>query len=58
MAQLRKNRAKQKLSDGGVATAAMGYITSDFIEYMGSSGFDAMWRVTLGMFWSYSDAQF
>ena len=43
MAQLRKNRAKQKLSDGGVATAAMGYITSDFIEYMGSSGFDAMW---------------
>lgn len=43
MAELRKNKAKHTLAEGGIATAAMGYMNGDLIEYLGQFGFDAMW---------------
>ena len=43
MAELRKNKAKQTLDEGGIATAAMGNMSGDIIEFLGPFGFDAMW---------------
>lgn len=43
MAELRINKAKQTLADGGIATAAMGYMSADLIEYLGQFGFDGIW---------------
>ena len=43
MAELRRNRLKHRLNEGGIATAASGYMTADLIEFLGSLGFDAMW---------------
>ena len=43
MAELRRNRVKHKLAEGGVAIAVSGYMTGDLIELMGTLGFDAIW---------------
>ena len=43
MTELRRNRLKHKLKEGGIATAASGYMTADLIEFLGPLGFDAMW---------------
>lgn len=43
MAELRRNKAKHTLEDGGVATVAMGYMSADLIEFLGPLGFDGMW---------------
>ena len=43
MAELRKNKAKQTLDEGGIATVAMGNMSGDMIEFLGPLGFDGMW---------------
>ena len=43
MAELRKNKAKQTLNEGGIATVAMGNMSGDMIEFLGPLGFDGMW---------------
>ena len=44
MAELRKNRAKQKVEDGGVATiVTQGNGTGDMIEFLGTLGYDGVW---------------
>ena len=35
MAELRKNKAKQTLDEGGIATVAMGNMSGDMIEFLG-----------------------
>ena len=43
MVELRKNKAKQTLNEGGIATIAMGNMSGDIIEFLGPLGFDGMW---------------
>ena len=43
MAEIRKNRAKHKLQDGGIATVLMGPMTPDIVDFLGPLGFDGIW---------------
>ena len=43
MVELRKNRAKRTLDEGGIATVAMGNTSGEMIEFLGPLGFDGMW---------------
>lgn len=43
MAELRQNRAKRKLAEGGTVSVAMGPITGELIENLCQLDFDAMW---------------
>ena len=43
MANLRPNRAKRRLAEGGVVTVAGGLMTPDMVDFLGPLGFDAMW---------------
>ena len=43
MAELRPNRIKRKLAEGGVATVPAGVNTPDMIDLMGPWGFDGFW---------------
>ena len=43
MAEIRPNKAKHKLQDGGVASIVGGYVTADLIEFLGTLGFDGVW---------------
>ena len=43
MAELRRNRAKHKLREGGVVSVVQGVMTPDLIEVFGPFGFDGMW---------------
>ena len=43
MAELRPNKAKHKLQQGGTVTAVSGLNTADMIDLMGPIGFDAVW---------------
>ena len=43
MAELRPNRAKHKLSQGGVATVIQRYMTPEIVEFFGPLGFDGVW---------------
>jgi len=43
MAELRPNRVKRKLAEGGVATVPAGVNTPDLIDLMGPWGFDGFW---------------
>ena len=42
MAEVRRNRVKRKLSEGGVAVMVAGYNTPDVIEFLGTLGFDGV----------------
>ncbi len=44
--ELRQNRAKHKLQDGGVATVVSGHVTGDMIEFLGQFGFEGIWIET------------
>ena len=46
MVELRQNRAKHKLQEGGIATIASGPHTAEMIEFLGSYGFDGAWIET------------
>ena len=46
MAEIRKNKVKQKLNAGKVATVAMGYHNEDMVEFLGTLGFDGIWIET------------
>jgi 4-hydroxy-2-oxoheptanedioate aldolase len=46
LAELRSNRAKHKLQDGGVATVVSGHVTGDMIEFLGQFGFEGIWIET------------
>ena len=43
MADLRRNRAKHKLQEGGLVTVLSGNMSPDMIEFLGQFGFDAVW---------------
>ena len=43
MAELRPNRIKHKLQDGGIVTCIQGYMTADLAEVFASLGFDGIW---------------
>ncbi len=43
MVELRKNRAKHKLQEGGIVTCISGHTSSDIIDFIGPLGFDAYW---------------
>ena len=43
MAELRPNRAKHKLQEGGIATIVQGEITPSMAEFFGPLGFDGVW---------------
>jgi 2-dehydro-3-deoxy-L-rhamnonate aldolase len=43
LAELRPNRAKRKLADGGVVSVAMGPLNPELIEHMCQLEFDAIW---------------
>ncbi len=43
MAEIRPNRVKRKLAEGGVATVPAGVNTPDMIDEMGPLGFDGFW---------------
>ena len=43
MAELRRNRVKHKLAEGGVATVPMGPVTPDIIEHLCQLDFDGIW---------------
>ena len=43
MVELRPNRAKRKLADGGTVSVAMGPLNSELIEHMCQLDFDAIW---------------
>ncbi len=43
MAELRPNRAKRKLAEGGIVSVAMGPVNSELIEQMCQLDFDAIW---------------
>ena len=43
MAEMRPNRAKRKLADGGIVTTIAGSITPDMIDALGPVEFDAVW---------------
>ena len=43
MAELRQNRVKRILDEGGVATIVGGPHTAEMIEFLGSYGFDGVW---------------
>ena len=46
MAELRPNKAKHKLQDGGIATIVSGHINGEMIEFLGPFGFDGIWIET------------
>ena len=46
MSGIRKNRAKHKLKRGEIVTTMSGLHTGDIIDYLGPSGFDAVWIET------------
>ena len=43
MAEIRRNRAKHKLAEGGVVSIMAGYMTPDLIDFLGPLGFDGIW---------------
>jgi 2-keto-3-deoxy-L-rhamnonate aldolase RhmA len=43
VANIRKNRAKEKLQAGGVVTTISGNMSSEIIDFLGPLGFDAVW---------------
>lgn len=43
MAEIRRNRVKHKLEEGGVATIIAGQMTPDIIDFLGPMGFDGVW---------------
>ena len=43
MAEIRPNRVKRKLAEGGVVTVPAGNLTPDLIDEMGPLGFDGFW---------------
>ena len=43
MAELRPNRVKRKLEQGGVATVMQAELTADMVEFLGPMGFDGAW---------------
>ena len=43
MVEIRENKAKTKLHEGGVVTALAGENTPDIIDFLGQFGFDAAW---------------
>ena len=43
MVELRQNRVKRILDEGGVATIVGGPHTAEMIEFLGSYGFDGVW---------------
>jgi 4-hydroxy-2-oxoheptanedioate aldolase len=43
MTELRRNRVKRKLADGGIATIISGPVTGDIIEFLGQLPFDGIW---------------
>ena len=43
MAEMRPNRVKRKLANGGVATIVQGELTPELIEFLGPFGFDGVW---------------
>ena len=42
MAELRENRTKQKLAEGGIVTAPMGIMTPEIVDFLGQFDFDAI----------------
>ena len=46
MVELRPNRIKHKLDEGGLATTISGPHTAEMIEFLGSFGFDGVWIET------------
>ena len=43
MAELRLNRVKQKLEEGGIVSVPMGPNTPELFEYMAQLDFDGLW---------------
>ena len=41
--ELRKNRIKSKLQEGGIVSVLMGYMTPDVTDFIGPLGFDGVW---------------
>ncbi|MDA1189944.1 MAG: hypothetical protein O2854_09775, partial [Chloroflexi bacterium] len=43
MAELRKNKAKEKLAKGGIVSVPMGPATPELLEHFAQLDFDALW---------------
>ena len=43
MAELRSNRVKRKLANGGTAMVVSGLMTPDIVDFLGPLGFDGFW---------------
>ncbi len=43
MAEIRRNRAKHKLAQGGIVSVPMGPTSAEMLEFLGQFDFDALW---------------